>query len=183
MGLPLLLIALNSTPIAPDFVFVMIGIPALLAIGVGLGIWALILTVGYMRRREWSRAVASAVLPLGYPLRGSTVPALSPSVQRWRRCRAFRSGTFLLSQENSRNSSQWRASPLSFQPWRDDLVVARLCVRRERRSCARGASTVCWLEGARRQDGTQLRLLRPPISRSFLVHAALVSRFIQLLAA
>jgi len=64
MGLPLLLIALNSTPIAPDFVFVMIGIPALLAIGVGLGIWALILTVGFMRRREWSRAVASAVLPL-----------------------------------------------------------------------------------------------------------------------
>jgi hypothetical protein len=64
IGLPLLLVALNSTPIAPNFVFVMKGIPILLGMWACLGIWALIRTVRRMRRREWSRAVASAVLPL-----------------------------------------------------------------------------------------------------------------------
>ena len=64
IGLPLLLVALNSTPIATDFAFVIIGIPVLLGIWACLGIWALILTVRHMRRREWSRALASAVLPL-----------------------------------------------------------------------------------------------------------------------
>jgi hypothetical protein len=64
IGLPLLLVALNSTPIAPDFLFVTIGIPILLGIWAGLGIWALILTAGRIRRREWSRAAASVVLPL-----------------------------------------------------------------------------------------------------------------------
>ena len=63
-GFPLLLVALNSTPVAPNFIFVMLGIPALLGIWACLGIWALILTVVRMRRREWSRALASAVLPL-----------------------------------------------------------------------------------------------------------------------
>jgi hypothetical protein len=42
----------------------MIGIPILLGGWACLGIWALILTVRRMRRREWSLAVASAVLPL-----------------------------------------------------------------------------------------------------------------------
>ena len=64
IGLPLLLVALNSTPIATDFAFVIIGIPVLLGIWACLGIWALILTVRHIRRREWSRALASAVLPL-----------------------------------------------------------------------------------------------------------------------
>lgn len=64
VALPLLLVILNSTPIGPDFVFVIIGIPILLGIWACFGIWALILTLGRMRRREWSRAVASAVLPL-----------------------------------------------------------------------------------------------------------------------
>jgi hypothetical protein len=64
IGLPLLLVALNSTPIATDFAFVIIGIPVLLGIWACLGIWALILTVRHMRRREWSRVIVSAVLPL-----------------------------------------------------------------------------------------------------------------------
>lgn len=64
IGLPLLLICLNSTPIAPNFVFVVFGIPVLLGMWACLGIWALILSVRYMRHREWSRVVASAVLPL-----------------------------------------------------------------------------------------------------------------------
>jgi hypothetical protein len=64
IGLPLFLVALNSSPIAPNFVFVMIGIPALLGMWACLGIWALILSFRRMRRREWSRAVVCAVLPL-----------------------------------------------------------------------------------------------------------------------
>jgi hypothetical protein len=64
IGMPILLIALNSTPIAPDFAFVIIGIPVLLGIWACLGIWAVVITVRRMQRHEWSRAAASAVLPL-----------------------------------------------------------------------------------------------------------------------
>ncbi len=64
VGLPLVLIALNSTPLAPDLFFVIIGIPALLVIWTCFGIWALVLTFRHMRRRDWSRAVITAVLPL-----------------------------------------------------------------------------------------------------------------------
>jgi hypothetical protein len=42
----------------------MIGLPTLLGMWACLGTWALILTIRRMRRREWSQAVASAVLPL-----------------------------------------------------------------------------------------------------------------------
>jgi hypothetical protein len=62
--LPLLLVALNSTPIGLDFIFVIIGVPLLLGIWACLGIWALVLTVRHTLRREWSRVVVSAVLPL-----------------------------------------------------------------------------------------------------------------------
>jgi len=64
IGVPLLLVFLNSTPIAPDLGFVVIGIPVLLGMWACLGIWALVLSVRGVRHREWSRAVASAVLPL-----------------------------------------------------------------------------------------------------------------------
>lgn len=64
IGFPLLLVSLNSTPIAPNFVFVLIGIPVLLGMWACLGILALILSVKRMWHREWSGAVASAVLPL-----------------------------------------------------------------------------------------------------------------------
>jgi hypothetical protein len=64
IGFPLLLVALNSTAIEPDFFFVVMGIPLLMSIWTCLGIWVLILTVRLTRRGEWSRAVASAILPL-----------------------------------------------------------------------------------------------------------------------
>ena len=62
--MPLLLIALNATSIGMNFAFVMIGIPALLCIWGGLAVWALILTVGKVQRREWVHAESCAVLPL-----------------------------------------------------------------------------------------------------------------------
>ena len=63
VGFPLLLIVLISTPLGPNFAFVMIGIPAVLCLWAGWGIWALIRTIVRIRRREWSQAVISAVLP------------------------------------------------------------------------------------------------------------------------
>jgi hypothetical protein len=56
IGLPLLLIVLNSSPLASNFVFVMIGLPALLLMWAALGLWALIVTI---LRLRWSSAQAS----------------------------------------------------------------------------------------------------------------------------
>ena len=63
IGMPLLLIVLNATPIAPNLLFVMIGIPVLFCIWGVLGVWAFVLTIRYMARRQWSHTI-SAVLPL-----------------------------------------------------------------------------------------------------------------------
>ena len=64
IGMPLLLVVLNSTPIGTNFVFVMIGIPVLLCIWACLSILALVISIRRMWRREWMLAVASAILPL-----------------------------------------------------------------------------------------------------------------------
>jgi hypothetical protein len=64
IGFPLLLIVLEATPIAPDFVFVMMGVPALLLTWAATAVWAAILTVRWLWKREWRRAVVSVILPL-----------------------------------------------------------------------------------------------------------------------
>jgi hypothetical protein len=64
IGFPLLLVALEATPLAPDFVFVLVGVPALLLVWTGLGFWAAILAFRCLARREWKRAVIRALLPL-----------------------------------------------------------------------------------------------------------------------
>ena len=64
IGLPLLLVCLISTPLAPNFVFVVIGIPVLLVLWACLGILALISSLRRWRHRDWSGAVAGAVLPV-----------------------------------------------------------------------------------------------------------------------
>jgi hypothetical protein len=64
IGCPLLLIALNCTPIAPDLPFVMIGIPALMFIWACLGISPAILTARWLWRRALLEAAVCAVLPL-----------------------------------------------------------------------------------------------------------------------
>ncbi|HKF48605.1 MAG TPA: hypothetical protein VKB38_14710 [Terracidiphilus sp.] len=63
-GFPLLLIALEATPIAPNFLYVMLGIPALLLVWAGIGVWGAILTVRLLLRSAWRKAVIAAVLPL-----------------------------------------------------------------------------------------------------------------------
>ncbi|HEX4808622.1 MAG TPA: hypothetical protein VH325_06825 [Bryobacteraceae bacterium] len=64
IGCPLLLIALNSTPISPDLVFVLIGVPALVLIWACMGVCAAILTLRWLRQRAWLQAMIGAVLPL-----------------------------------------------------------------------------------------------------------------------
>jgi hypothetical protein len=64
IGSPLLLIALEATPLGPNFVFVMMGLPTLFFAWTAIACWAAILTVRRLWKREWQRAAVSAVLPL-----------------------------------------------------------------------------------------------------------------------
>jgi hypothetical protein len=64
LGFPLLEIVLEATPIAPNFVFVMMGLPSLWLIWAASALCAAILTIRWLRRRDWQRAGISAVLPL-----------------------------------------------------------------------------------------------------------------------
>lgn len=64
IGFPAVLILLNSTPIATNFVFVLLGIPAVLFVWLCLGISALIVGIRHARHHDWSRAAVCAVLPL-----------------------------------------------------------------------------------------------------------------------
>jgi hypothetical protein len=64
IGMPLVLIIFEASPLAPNFGFVMIGIPAFFFAWACLGIWALIKSVRRLMLREWSQALASAVLPV-----------------------------------------------------------------------------------------------------------------------
>lgn len=62
--MPLLLIGLEATPIAPDFLFVLVGIPALFFIWACLGLWTFISSIHSAKHGEWSRASVKIVLPL-----------------------------------------------------------------------------------------------------------------------
>ncbi len=70
IGMPVLLIALCATPIGPDFLFVLLGIPFLLCVWTCLGIWALVVSIRRIMRREWLRALTSATLPLAVLIAG-----------------------------------------------------------------------------------------------------------------
>jgi len=64
IGCPLLLILFEASPLAPNFLFVMMGIPALLLIWAALGLWAGVISIRQMGQREWRQALIGAVLPL-----------------------------------------------------------------------------------------------------------------------
>jgi hypothetical protein len=63
IGFPAGLVILNAISIA-TFVFVMIGIPALLILWACSGVWALVASICHVRHRDWSQALISAVLPV-----------------------------------------------------------------------------------------------------------------------
>lgn len=64
IGCPLLLILFEASPIAPNFLLVVVGVPALLLIWAALGLWAGVLSIRQMGRYEWRRAMITAVLPI-----------------------------------------------------------------------------------------------------------------------
>jgi hypothetical protein len=64
LGFPILLTALEATPIAPNFAFVMLGEPGLLLVWGGFGVWAAILTIRSLRAGAWRRALVCAFLPV-----------------------------------------------------------------------------------------------------------------------
>jgi len=64
VGFPLLLIALEATPLAPDLAFVLLGAPMLFLAWAGVGVFAAILSIRRLLHREWRRAATSLVLPL-----------------------------------------------------------------------------------------------------------------------
>jgi hypothetical protein len=64
VGFPILLVGIEATPLAPDFAYVLIGLPALLLVWACLGLWAAIIAIRRLAHRDWQRAVISAVLPL-----------------------------------------------------------------------------------------------------------------------
>jgi apolipoprotein N-acyltransferase len=64
VGFPLLQIALEASPIAPNFAFVMLGLPVLLLVYAILGLCSAVLAVRLLGELEWKRALICAVLPV-----------------------------------------------------------------------------------------------------------------------
>ncbi len=64
LGVPIALIVLAASPLGADFIFVMLGIPALLLAWLLAGICAAILSVGAAMRRAWRQCLVLLVLPL-----------------------------------------------------------------------------------------------------------------------
>ena len=64
LSFPPLLIVLDATPLSPNFIFVMVGVPFLLLVWAILGVWAAFLAVRSARKRAWQQAMGSLVLPL-----------------------------------------------------------------------------------------------------------------------
>lgn len=64
IGGPTLLVLLRASPIAPSFVYLMIGIPTLLFLWVIAAIFATVIATTSLRQRAWCRAVSAAILPV-----------------------------------------------------------------------------------------------------------------------
>ena len=64
VGFPLLEIALEATPIAPNFAFVMMGLPSLWLMWAISALCAAILAIRWLWKRDWWQAGISTVLPL-----------------------------------------------------------------------------------------------------------------------
>jgi hypothetical protein len=61
---PLVLIALDASPIGADPIYVILGIPALLFVWAIAGLGALIVSLRSAMRKEWRRCIIASVLPI-----------------------------------------------------------------------------------------------------------------------
>ena len=64
LGVPLALIVLAASPLGTDFIYVMVGISALLLTWAVAGVGALVVSVRFAKRKEWRRCVIALVLPI-----------------------------------------------------------------------------------------------------------------------
>jgi hypothetical protein len=63
-GVPIALIAFAASPLGPNILYVLAGIPALLLVWVIAGLVALTVSIRSAIRKEWTRCVLAAILPL-----------------------------------------------------------------------------------------------------------------------
>jgi hypothetical protein len=64
LGVPIALIALAASPLGPNFIYVVVGIPALLSLWVIAGLVALIVSIRSAIQKEWRRCVIAGILPV-----------------------------------------------------------------------------------------------------------------------
>ena len=64
LGVPIALIAFAASPLGPNFIYVVVGIPVLLFLWVIAGLVALIVSIRSAMRKEWRRCVMAAILPV-----------------------------------------------------------------------------------------------------------------------
>ena len=64
LGVPIALIALAASPLGPNFIYVLVGIPALLFLWVIAGLVALIVSIRSAIQKEWRRCVLATILPV-----------------------------------------------------------------------------------------------------------------------
>ena len=64
VGIPMLLIVIRATPVGADFVYVVMGIPALLLIWLLAAVAALAMALRSLKARAWRRSLSRAILPL-----------------------------------------------------------------------------------------------------------------------
>jgi hypothetical protein len=64
LGVPIALIALAASPLGPNFIYVVVGIPALLSLWVIAGLVALIVSIRSAMLKEWRRCVVATILPV-----------------------------------------------------------------------------------------------------------------------
>ena len=64
LGIPLALIALAASPLGPNFVYVVVAIPALLFLWVIAGLGAFIVSIRSAMQKKWRRCIIAAILPV-----------------------------------------------------------------------------------------------------------------------
>ncbi len=61
---PIALIAFAASPLGPNFIYVVVGIPALLILWVIAGLGSLIVSIRSAMKKQWKRCVVAAILPV-----------------------------------------------------------------------------------------------------------------------
>ena len=61
---PIALVAFAASPLGPNFIYVVVGIPALLILWVIAGLGSLIVSPRSAMKKQWKRCVVAAILPV-----------------------------------------------------------------------------------------------------------------------